>query len=155
MPNEHTTWPLTGWLAKIVYSSHCCSLGIRHLLLRCASHTSRRAMYSVPQYINHFLAFCVFSPEPWMLWMCIIYQNDHQSLPNKLIMVICHHMTVTWHVMAVSSAVSRDIRLRIREIRYDHAASTSLPWVVTLNPHNSSQQATVTEGRCGFERLKG
>ncbi len=91
--------------------------------------------------------------------MCIIYQNDHQFL---LIMVICHHMTVTVHKMAVSSAVSRDnVRLRIRKIscmlRYAHAASTYLPWVVTLNPHNSSQQAAVTEGRCeigGFERLK-
>ncbi len=60
--------------------------------------------------------------------------------------------------MAVRSAVSRDnVRLRIREIRFDHAASTSLPWVVTLNPHNSSQQAAVMEARCeigGFERLK-
>ncbi len=59
------------------------------------------------------------------------------------------------------SAVSRDnARLRIREImlRSEHAESTSLPWVVTLNPHNSSQQAVVTEGRCeigGFEGLKG
>ncbi len=97
------------------------------------------------------------------VWMCIIYQNEQQSLLNQLIMVICHHITVTWHKMAVSSAVTRDNVIgkwfaKEFELRYEHAATTSLPWVVTLNPHNSSQQTAVTEGRCeidGFERLKG
>lgn len=49
---------------------------------------------------NQFLVFYYLAPKPYALCMCVIYQNDQQTVLVNLTIAIWRHMTLTWHKMA-------------------------------------------------------